>query len=168
MRPILALLVPIAFLGGLYFYMEHRPRAAASLHDFAPTAAEGKFSLDVTLTFAAGPDEFALDASTAPSLLVQLRGQDVLRRMDAIAPGEPLHLDNLTDLRAGPNEFYVEATPADGTQLQARALRVRIFRDGNPLTEETLWSEPGEAVSGTIAVDIPNWAANEPAVDATP
>ena len=58
---------------------------------------------------------------------------------------------------AGQNEFFVQAAPQDTTTARARAVRVRILRDGNPLADETLWSEPGEVVQGAVLVHVPAW-----------
>jgi hypothetical protein len=35
------------------------------------------------------------------------------------------------------------------------------LRDGHPLSDASLWSEPGDVVQGSIVVDVPPWAATE-------
>ncbi len=66
----------------------------------------------------------------------------------------------------GRNEFFIRAIPQDSTNPIARAIRVRILRDGQPLTDETLWSEPGDVVEGAVVVEVPAWAVAEGQEDA--
>ena len=158
MRPILALLVPIILLGGLQLSMELRPRATAPTAAIAATTAAGKFTIEISLTFDAGPDEFALNATDAPSLVVRLQGRELLRRTDAVEGGRPIQITDVQGLVEGANELYIEATPMDASRLQALALRVQVLRDGSPIATETLWAEPGESIRGSVALQIPTWA----------
>jgi hypothetical protein len=157
MRPLLALLTISVILGGLQLYMLYRPQRSHVASHEAEQAAAGRFQVELTLTFDAGPDEFALDQSDAPALLVQLRGRDVLRRREPLAAGEQIVVD-VTGLVAGRNEFFVQATPRDVGASLARAVRVRVLRDDVPLADQTLWSEPGEIVQGAIEVELPAWS----------
>ena len=124
-----------------------------------------RFSVEVTLTFDAGPDAFALNLSDAPSVLVQLRGTDLLRRQDAVAAGDQLLIEDVSGIVTGNNEFFVQVTPRDLTSPVARAVRVRVLRDEMALADETLWSEPGEVVRGAVVVAVPEWAGAESAGD---
>jgi hypothetical protein len=160
MRPLLALVVVGVILGGLQLYMMFRPQSRRGAFRPEVTAA-GRFDVEVTLTFDAGPDAFALDTTSAPSLLVQLRGRDVLRRTEPIGAGSQIVAESVAGIVVGANEFFVQATPQDTTALAARAVRVRVLRDGHPLSDASLWSEPGDVVQGSIVVDVPPWAATE-------
>ena len=157
MRPLLALSVASLILGGLWLYMTFRPQPALAIAE-PETAAEGRVDIELTLTFDAGPDAFALDVTDAPTLLVQLRGKDVLRRTDPILAGAQLRVEAVSGLVTGINEFFVQATPQDTAAPVARAVRVRILRNGYPMAEQTLWSEPGELVQGVVVVEIPTWS----------
>lgn len=157
MRPLLAFLTIVVILGGLQLYMRNRPSRPEAALLIAETAAQGQYSLDITLTFDAGPDPFALDPDAAPSLLVLLRGAEVLRREDAVATGAVITVSDVQGLVQGANEFFVVAAPQDRSQPVARAVRVRVLRNGQPLAEQTIWSEPGEIVEGTVVVEIPDW-----------
>ncbi len=81
MRPLLALILAVVILGGLQLYMVFRPQPKVVAVDYEQTAT-GKFTVDVTLTFDAGPDAFALDPTTAPVVLLQLRGRDLVRHTE--------------------------------------------------------------------------------------
>jgi hypothetical protein len=157
MRPLLAFAVVIVILGGLQLYMTFRPQARREAAR-AEVQAAGQFAVEITLTFDAGPDEFALDVSDAPSLFVQLRGHDLLRRSDPIEAGSQINVESVDGIVVGANEFFVQATPQDTTANVARAVRVRILRDGQPLADDTLWAEPGDVVQGAVVVDVPAWA----------
>jgi hypothetical protein len=159
MRPLLALIVAGAILGGLQLYMRTRPQPAGRQAGVAEHMAEGHFSVELTLTFDAGPDAFAVDLADAAALLVRLRGREILRRSEAIAAGQQLRVDDVAGVVSGHNEFYVQATPRDAVAAVSRAVRVRILRDGHPIADQTLWAEPGEVVQGAIVVDVPAWVA---------
>jgi len=155
MRPLLVLVITLAILGGLQLYMATRSVVHPNASAYAPPAATGRFSLEVTLTFDAGPDAFALQVDDAPSVLVQHRGQDLIRSTRPVASGTTLRADDVAGVVAGRNEFSVRATPQEDAGDVARALRVRVFRDEVPVADETFWSEPGEPVEGVIALDVP-------------
>jgi hypothetical protein len=153
MRPLLTLILVGVILGGMQVYMTFRPQPEASSTP-AELLASGVFQLEITLTFAAGADPFALDVSDAPSLLVSFRGQDLLRVSQEIEAGETVRVDQIDGVVTGANEFFVQASPRDQQATAARAIRVRVLQDGNPVAEESLWAEPGELVEGVVAVDV--------------
>ena len=152
MRPLLALLVVTIILGGLQLYMMVRPHAAP-LAEIPGLKAAGQISLEITLTFAAGADPFAVDADDSPSLLVVFEGNELLRITESIEPGETIRIDDVPNVTVGINEFYVRASPQHLDE-SARAIRVRVLRDNHPLTEDSIWSQPGTLVEGTVVVSI--------------
>ncbi len=159
MRPLLALLLSLAIFGVVGGYMQFLHRVQSELPPPSTATnleqAQGNFSLDVTLTFdAAGQGAFALDPSEAAALTVRLRGHEVLRIEEPIAAGTPITVEQIEGITPGPNEFYLEAHPADEGRPVAHAVRVRVFRNGHPLGEQTLWSEPGLPVRGTVWVEV--------------
>jgi hypothetical protein len=156
-RPVFALLVAVIILGGLQLYMTIRPQPSGRMAAQDELAARGRFSVEITLTFDAGPDAFSLDVSDAPAVLVQLRGVDLLRRQEEVLAGDQVVIDDVSGLVEGKNEFFVQATPSEVAHV-ARAVRVRVLRDGIPLADETLWAEPSEIVRGAVVVEVPTWA----------
>ena len=161
MRPFLVVLLTVAVLGGTKWFIDsHQPV------DDGPSLqliqAPGDFTVEVTLSFDAGPDEFSLDETDAPSLLLQLNGVEVLRRADTIPAEEsPLRIQSVDGLVVGRNEFYLEVSPADTSSIQPRAVRVRVFKDGTPIAKETLWPEPGDVIQGTIALEVVSESEDE-------
>ena len=111
------------------------------------------------MTFAAGPDPFALDLDNAPSLLVTFRGRELLRITEEIPAGEPVRIEDVEGVVAGANEFFVAASPTSTDAAVARAIRVRILRDGATVAEQSLWSDPGESVDGIVVVDVARYLA---------
>ena len=158
MRPFLAIVVAVIILGGLHLYMRTRVYDVPpiQIHEhFAP----GIYSLDVTLTFRADRDPFAYDLENEPTVLVSFRGQDLLRMTEPVEAFTPLTVDGIDDVvvgedaQSGANEFFFRMTH-DGQQQMDRGVRFRIYRDGELVADETDWSEPGQEVSGTIALVV--------------
>ena len=154
MRPLLAILVAVVILGGLQAYMRWRPRPQTTRVDPVTRIAGGNFDLEVALTFAAGPDPFALDLDAAESVVITLAGRDLLRETSPIAAGETLRVRDIKGIVAGPNEFHVRAFAQQENADLIRGLRVRLLRDNLPIAEQSLWSEPGQPVEGAILVDV--------------
>jgi hypothetical protein len=135
-------------------------RSAATPGRQEATAAEGKFSLEVTLSFDAGADSaFSLDPTRSTAVRVEFRGRELLRIDEPVAAGTPLRIDDVEGIVPGPNEFYIEAHPANQGLPVAHAARARVFRDSHPIADETLWSEPGLPVQGVLRVDVPEHAS---------
>ena len=153
MRPFLAAAVAIAILGGLQFYMSSRP---APVNNQRPpeVLAEGKFDVRLTLTFDAGPDPFAFDSSQAASVVVLFEGEDLLRLTEHVNAGT-MSVEDVAGIDAGRNEFFVEAVPKGTTNLVSRGIRIQVFRDGVMVGDQSLWSDPGAPVAGTIVIDVP-------------
>ena len=159
MRPILAVAVAVAILGGLQFYMSSRP--TPTFRKPPPEVlAEGKFDLELTMTFDAEPDQFAFDPAEATAVSVMFEGEDLIRRTETVQEGKPFIIEDIQGIEEGRNEFFVEATPKDAFELKTRVLRLRILRDGVVIGDHSLWSEPGTSVAGTVVIDTPNFDAD--------
>ena len=160
MRPLLALLLCATIFGAVGGYLRflHGVQAGAAAQAkiaIPEERASGKFSLEIALTFDAGGDDaFALEAAQSTSVLVQMRGRDLLRLEETVAAGTPVAVEDVQGIVAGANEFYVDVRPSAEALAAAHAVRVRVLRDGNPLAEQILWSEPGLPVRGTVRIEI--------------
>lgn len=153
MRPAIAIILSTLILLSVHTYLRFaeslRGRVVAEKQD---TAATGKFSAEITLTFDAEADSFALDRT---SLLFKHQDEVLLKREDRVSAGTPLKIENLTQLVVGPNAFYFTCVPRDDGMQVAKAVRLQIFRDGVPIAEQTLWAAAGLAPRGEIRLDIP-------------
>ncbi|MFH1116051.1 MAG: hypothetical protein V1792_19225 [Pseudomonadota bacterium] len=162
MRPALAVIIWVLLIGGLAVYMQSRETAsvgaAYKLH-----GAEGVFALRITTTFAAEPDPFALqtERNEAPALLVKLNGSEILRITDRVDAGTPIEVKPVPGLIDGRNEFYLEANPPLGSANLSYAVRVQLFRDGQLITERSLWSEPGARIASTVLISVTKEPASE-------
>ena len=156
MRPVLALVLTVAILGGMQLFMASQRGAGHDHHRGANVIrGAGEYSVELTLTFDAGKDEFGLDAEgDAPSVLLQLHGQTLLQRIDHVPSSATLEVKPVEGIVVGENEFYLQVAPADLLSLVPRAARIRVLRDGIPLAERTLWSSPGEIVQGILAIQV--------------
>ena len=127
--------------------------------------AAGVFAIEVTLTFDAGPDIYTFDETSAE---VRFEGRNLLQETETIRAGEPIVISPVAGIaattadREGRNELLVsvsgEESPPDefsaganqANVQRARAIRVRVLRDGEPLADETYWSEPDGRITGTL------------------
>ena len=153
MRPLIALILSATILLGVHFYL----RFAESLRSgrvvqLEETAATGIYSAEITLTFPAQADEFSLEPT---SLVLRQQGKELLRRDDLVPAGEPIVIPQIQGIIEGPNEFYFECVPRNEGEPVARAVRVRLLRDGVEVADETLWAPPGQVPRGRITLNVP-------------
>ena len=157
MRIVWALLIWGVFTGGLTFYMQQRDTVAGT----QPAAitlekAPGRYFLNITTTFAAEPDPFALTTGDEPpaALLVRLGSNIVMSKADGIKPGIPMQVALADGLTVGSNEIFVQASPPLRAESGAQAVRVQILKDDIVLKEQTFWAAPGENVAESMRFDI--------------
>jgi len=173
---LLALALVIVTLGIVQAYVSFRdsiPQKERTRSIAAP--ASGKFGLEVTLTFDA-----SVDAYTKQKALVISQGETIVFEADrSLTRGERIVIEDISGIVAGANEFRVEAFPTmtkeatsnddgfggfesqddkrsgnDQLVQPANALRLRIIRNDGVLGDSTLWSEPGEPISGIVTVQV--------------
>lgn len=175
MRPLLAILIAASILGAVGAYMAFQANLpeAADVRQLA-RSAEGKFSIEITLTFEPQPDAFGFDKQT--EAIVRFGARDLLSDGIKLSAGAPTIIDDVPEVKVGRNEFYVEFRGGDVSlaendgfsfgeeskaggfkNLVSRAVRIRVLRDGASIdgAETTLWSEPGQPVAGLVVVDVP-------------
>jgi hypothetical protein len=153
MRPLLVLVLALAIFGALAAYerfVATLPEQSAAIEE--PPAAAGKFSVELTLSFDAAKDEFAL--SDEPAVVVRIAGRDLIRSEQPVAAGQRLRVDEVTGIIAGSNAFFVSAIPSADFIGRPCAARLRILRDEAVIGENTLWSQPGDLVAGEVMVDV--------------
>ena len=152
MRPLAAILLAVLILGSVKAYMLfERSLPPPMVVSTVQQSAAGKFSVDVTLTFDAAADEFALEPL---SVVIELQGQELFRSREPVPADRPIVLEDVPRVVEGRNSFFLKVTPADSDFNSERAVRVRVLRDGEPVSEQTLWSEPGGVVEGIVNVDV--------------
>lgn len=184
MRPILALITTVAVIGSVAFYgafIRALPPIESVTHEVE--RATGLFSVDLTLTFDAVTDSaFSIDADNPDrrhSIELTFRGQKFFVNK-LIKAGSTVEMA-INDVRVGSNSFHIEINVPDlefgraidlddefgvepsGKQkedevtIPSRAVRIRVLRDGVPMlgAEKTIWSEPGQKVSGEVLINVP-------------
>ncbi len=156
MRPFLVIAVWIVFVGGLTGYMHTREEASA-VQEFRQTVAAGHFAVEVTASFAVEPDPFALNVETKkkkPALVLKVNGQEALSITERLDAGAPVVVEKVGGIVEGINELYVEANPPIESVGRVHAVRVRVLKDGRPLAQESLWSEPGNRIASTFKIKV--------------
>lgn len=159
-RIVTALLLWTVLVGGLALYMQRRTPVEA-VEGFQPQAAKGLFGIEVTTSFNALPDPFALDTGDGgegAALRLRVNGVEALTLREPVAAGTLIRVEKAPGMITGVNEFFVEASPPLEESDRAHAVRVRVFQNGESLAEETLWSEPGSRVAGTFTLELPESA----------
>ena len=158
MRITLALIIWLSFVGGLAFYMQHRDAAALrSKPQVDMQIVEGSYALEITTTFAAEPDPFALrreGEEELAALLVRLGNKEILRINDRLEAGTPIRLEPMLGLVEGTNEIYLEASPPLEEAGKSHAIRVHVQRDGQSIADQTFWSSPGGKVANTMRFEL--------------
>lgn len=124
------------------------------------TTAEREYVLELTPTFEARADPFALRPATggdAARLRVRRGDRELLRVTEDVRRGEPIRSEMVRfDTANRVVRLYVEGTPSTDEARRACALRIRMLTADDVLCgEATLWSEGnGQTVSGEVALAL--------------
>ncbi len=159
MRPVLVVVIGALTLGSVKaFTMFQSSLPAPQVVQPVVHEAEGKFSVDVTLTFDAHADPFVFPNASAIIKLGQDESgnaKEIFRSTETIKAGTPIVIDDVTDIKEGHNPLEVSVFPGNDEFELHHAVRVRVLRDGVPIVEQTIWSPPGEAVEKSISIHVP-------------
>ncbi len=156
MRLVVAAVVWMTMVGGLSAFMNHRV-AVAPAQRLDLREATGVFRLEVTPSFEAQPDPFALiteEGERPAALRVSLNGSEVVRLDETVAGGGAIVVEPVPGLVEGRNEFFIEANPPVEHADKSHAVRVRLTQDGKPLADRTFWSEPGIRLTASFEADL--------------
>lgn len=173
MRPLLAVLLVVVILGSVWGYLAFVASVPVGEYDTRQREAEGVFSVELTLTFDAGVDRFALDPQESPVEL-DFDGKNLVEGKGPFLAGRPIRISPVEGIveahgeHAGRNSFFLRAIPkppeTDAFSVESsesntssqlvHAARLRIFRDDELVGDRTIWSEPGQPVSGTIEITV--------------
>ncbi|MEW6347964.1 MAG: hypothetical protein AB1646_02800 [Thermodesulfobacteriota bacterium] len=155
-RPVFAVAIWIAFVGGMAVYTKARQETAPPVTHERELAREA-YSLEVTTTFAVEPDPFALkdaDHADAAGLVIRLNGKEIVRKTGELQPGRPFRVAPVNGLIQGNNEFYLQAFPPLDATDRVQGVRVRVFRDAEVVLDRALWSEPGTSIASTFPLSV--------------
>lgn len=155
MRPLLAIVLAVAIICGVQAFISASAGTVVQRAELVEADAKGIFTVELLLTFDAGPDAFALDAEEAPSIVLEQRGKEILRRTETVSSGSVVTAE-VEGIVEGKNELYLKTTAADDDPDAVRIVRVRVLRDDKLIVEKYVASEPGMAVEGPIVLDIPS------------
>lgn len=156
MRPILACLITVVLVGGVYGYLRFADSVRHPPIEINVDYAEGEYSLEIERTFVCEGDPIL----GTESLKVLFKGDTVFARNESIPTSETIEIRPLKGVEIGENEIYVSATMSELAQGFG-VLRVTIKRNDVLILEKMLPSVPGLLdVSGPIVFEI--HAPNEP------
>lgn len=158
MRFLLCIVIWIIFVGGLWVYTWQRD---ARLPD-SPLAAppvetvQGNYRLEITPTFSAETDPFALQADTpkTDSIELRLNGQLLQQPDEAIIRGKILKILNIPVMLTGYNEIFVSASPPISETDLDHGIRVRLLDGETIIVDDTIWAGSGARVSGSVGFQM--------------
>jgi hypothetical protein len=133
-----------------------RERVATTV-DPSPDAAAAQYNLELTLTFDAVPDPFALvspGAEAAPVVSVHLNGKTLVELREGSPPGVPWLQEGISGVSVGTNELLIEATPPVGAAHIRHAVRVRLIENTVAIADETFWSDGASKVGGAVRFQV--------------
>ncbi len=156
MRILGVILVWVVIIGAITFYMTHQTPVKQVQEDQPISEVEtATCSFEVTPTFTAEPDPFALsDSGESSALILKLGKRVLLNTSDAIEAGIPLTVGPVKDIKKGTHELYVETSPPLNSFNKHYALRVKVFQDEESVAEKTIWAAPGGKIAGTLQFNI--------------
>jgi hypothetical protein len=157
-RPLLVLLMSAAVWGSLTSFQKFRaslPTPEAVENERA--ASQSVYAIAITLTFDAQGDAFSPLA-----LRISLDGveEPLFESNTIVRAGVPVLISPVAGIKVGVNELLFEVgsgtdfTAASLHQI-AHAIRIQVQANEEVIAERTLWSEPGNTISGVIVIDVP-------------
>jgi hypothetical protein len=174
-RPLLVLVMATVVWGSLMLF--HKFRASLPTSDAVANVradAQSEYAIAITLTFDAQGDAFSPLA-----LRVSLDGvhEPLFESNLTVRAGVPVLIAPVAGIKVGVNELLVEVGSGtdfsdesantfgsgvdDGEATEAslhqaaHAIRVQVMANEDEIVDQTLWSEPGDTVSGLIVIDVP-------------
>jgi hypothetical protein len=165
-RFLATLLIAVAILGAVgwaQFSMTHGihidPNRNVEHHgDDAAMAGDAFYSIEITPTFDAAKDPFAVQLtadSVEPILVVRCGGRVLLQRSQDVQRGVVIAVGPVK-LPGDSAELSVDVSPAGDESLRACGLRLKVVRgDGALCDDQTLWTEgQGGVLSQTVQLSL--------------
>jgi len=155
-RFVAIIIIWISLIGGLFAWLNHTTPIYIENH-ITQEKAQGKFDIEITPTFDAKADPFALKLDNhvqADIFTVLLKGKPILNSTDNIIGGIPIVIKNVDNIIVGKNEFYIEAGIPQAQSAHVHAIRVRIIRDDFEVAHKSIWTTPGTKLQTTFILDV--------------
>lgn len=157
MRLILALVITLGLLGGVFGYVRFADSVRRTAVEIEIDYATGDYSIEVQTTFACQSDPIL----ETESLKVMFKGEPVYSSDQRILANEVTLIPSLPGVESGENEIFVTAHMDPGVR-GLQAMKVSIKRNDIPVAEKVLISEPGlGTVAGPVTFNIAG-AKNSP------
>ena len=155
MRFLMVVAIWIVIVGGLWNYIFHRDAKRELIVAATPIdlTVEGQYALEITPTFSAEDDPFALKTSdnTDSSFEVKLNGNALDMNVLEVQRGETIRNAKVGGVLTGHNEIYVNASPPLSENTLEHGIRVKFYQDNTLIVDRTVWADQGALVSGTIS-----------------
>lgn len=155
MRFLLVVTIWVVIVGGLWSYISNRDARRQHITAKTPVdlSVEGQFAIEVTPTFSIEDDPFALTTSdsSVPPLELKLNGKAIDINGLEVLRGQSIRFEDVVGVLAGHNEIYVTASPPISENTLEQGIRVKLYEDRTLVVDQTIWTDQGALVSGTIS-----------------
>ncbi|PQO25725.1 hypothetical protein C5Y96_23220 [Blastopirellula marina] len=157
MRIVVAILTASLVLGLTWLYQQTLAENQMPAAETEAREVHGTYRLRIVATFDAGVDPFAEDVSKASSLSVSLLGRPVLSIDEPIPAGQPIDTTLDLDLRSGTNEFLIDMTPANSSDITPKAIHIELYQGSGlqPIESQTIWAAGTDTkLVGRVSFDV--------------
>ncbi|PLX68741.1 MAG: hypothetical protein C0603_06205 [Denitrovibrio sp.] len=109
-------------------------------------------AFEITTTFSVEEDPFALDIGEEKGAFqVILDGATIFSTEDGVKDRITFTTDEY-EISSGKHELFIKANPTT-TEL-SNSVRIRVLSDGNPITDETMWFQPGQTINAAHIFEL--------------
>lgn len=158
MRIIYSILLTFFLVGSTYLYSNFADSVRREPVEIKVGMDSGQWKIKIDRTFDCVPDP---DVGT-DAMVVQLKGIDIFRKDKTIKFGDELAISPIAGIEQGFNEFFIEASLSSINDFdldaseKAHAMRVRIYRGNQLITDQTFWSQPSDfTLVATVSFEAP-------------
>lgn len=150
MRPVLAFLITVLMIGGVYGYINFARSVRRPPIEIEIDFAEGEYSVEVERTFECVGDPIL----GTESLKVMFKGEKVYAKTEPIPSDELVVVRPLERVETGENEIYVSANMPKSAKGFG-ALKVVVKQNDRLIGEEIISTVPGLAsVGGPVVFTV--------------
>jgi hypothetical protein len=154
MRPLIAILINVLLVGGLFLYMGIRDTGEKTHHIEEPEKSEGIYTMDISATFKiSGEEVFLLNTQNGENAVISINGTKITGEMMKSPFDSTFRINNLPGIIEGRNEVFIELSRSTEDAARPAAVNVEIKKDGMKYFSDVFWFEPEEPIVMTVVFD---------------
>jgi hypothetical protein len=163
MRLFFTIVIAVFLLVGTYAYTQFASKTIGQAQSYQVDFSEAKYSLEVTRTFTAIPNEKSSDnAASDPvapklgpeSICVLFKGKSLMASNSRVLQSERLIVESISDVEVGANELFVRAHLQPPKAGELAAMQVSVMVNGRTVATSIFAGVPGSPwIYGTIVFE---------------